>query len=196
VERRGSVQGECKRGKARKDRYEPKRAEASDGVARQRKELPASQDTLRPVLASRHSHIELGAYSSKPTRATPCLLASLIIVINRIGKAARATFSGSGSISTNAHDAPDATSWFVRTGGGPVLRTTRSPRILNVMIILLTCTTHAGCSNGDGAMSTASIMPPSSPAEVTKPDALSRPLPWPGHQREPSDVASRLTRPS
>src|SRR5215831_18810923 len=71
--------------------------------------------------------------------------------------------------------APDATSWFVRTGG-PVLRTTRSPRILNVMIILLTCTTHAGCSNGDGAMSTASIMPPSSPAEVTKPDALSRPL--------------------
>ena len=50
---------------------------------------------------------------------------------------------------------------------------TWSPRAL---IQLLASTLSAGCSNGDGAMSTASIMPPSSPAEVTKPDALSRPL--------------------
>jgi hypothetical protein len=34
------------------------------------------------------------------------------------------------------------------------------------MLILIACTTHAGCSNGGGAISTASITPQSSPAEA------------------------------
>jgi len=54
---------------------------------------------------------------------------------------------------------------------------TWSPRALHT-ILLLASTMSAGCSsvNDISGMSTASITPPSSPAEVTKSDAVSQPL--------------------
>jgi hypothetical protein len=62
------------------------------------------------------------------------------------------------------------------------------------MLILIACTTHAGCSNGGGAISTASITPQSSPAEAAR-TAVS-PEPGTSDSKQTTNVKSKRAEPS